>query len=186
MSNYLIVGLGNIGREYENTRHNIGFDVLDELAKQQDCSFSLERLGYKTDFRFKGRTLNLVKPTTYMNLSGKSVRYWLQTCKVPVKNLLVIVDDKALPFGKLRLKPKGSDGGHNGLKHINQIFGNNLYARLRFGIGSNFSRGKQVQYVLGKWSEEEKAGLHEPIKKSIDIIKSFTTIGIERTMNTHN
>ena len=183
---YLIVGLGNIGSEYENTRHNIGFNVLDELAKQESLSFENLRYGAVAEYKFKGKTLVLLKPSTYMNLSGKAIRYWLQQEKIKPENLLVIVDDLALPFGSLRMRQKGSDAGHNGLKNIQEIFGHNNYARVRFGIGDNFSRGKQVDYVLGKWTDEERAGLYEGIDLAIQMIKGFVTIGAARTMSQYN
>ncbi len=184
--NFLIVGLGNVGADYEQTRHNIGFDVLDVLAEKKACDFKLERLAFKTDFRFKGHTFHLIKPTTYMNLSGKAVRYWMQTTKTPLENVLVIVDELDLPFGKLRLRTKGSAGSHNGLKNIEALLGTQKYARLRFGIGDDFPRGKQVQYVLGRWTEDELAGLHQPIETACDIIISYGAVGATRTMNTFN
>ncbi len=183
---YLIVGLGNIGKEYEHTRHNIGFDIVESLADDFDVSFETESLGEVAEFRHKGRTFILLKPSTYMNLSGKSVRYWLQKKKIEQKNLLVIVDDLNLDFGKQRLRGKGSDGGHNGLKNINEVLGTSKYARLRVGIGNSFSKGKQVDYVLGKWEDEEKEQLEEIISQAKEIIKSFATIGLARTMNQFN
>ncbi|MEZ4886962.1 MAG: aminoacyl-tRNA hydrolase [Chitinophagales bacterium] len=186
MSKFLIVGLGNIGVDYANTRHNIGFDIVDKLAEEYDCSFKLERLAHKAEVKYKGRSLYLIKPTTYMNLSGKAVRYWMQNLKIPINNILVVVDDKDLDFGKLRMKPKGNDGGHNGLKDITLQLNTNAYPRLRFGIGNDFAPGQQIHYVLGKWTEEENAELDKHIKKSIEGIKSFATLGIERTMNTFN
>lgn len=182
---YLIVGLGNIGIDYENTRHNIGFDVVDALAKEFEVEFKPEKLGAVAEFRHKGRSFTLLKPSTFMNLSGKSVNYWLQKKKIKKENLLVIVDDLNIAFGKLRLKGKGSDGGHNGLKNINQFI-SSKYARLRFGIGDEFSKGRQVNFVLGEWSDEEQEQLSELISKSKEAIKSFGTIGIDRTMNTFN
>lgn len=183
---YLIVGLGNIGDEYVNTRHNVGFQILDAFAKASNISFQDARLGFRAEYKIKGRTLVLIKPTTYMNLSGKSVNYWLQKEKIPVEKLLVIVDDIALPFGSLRLRPKGSDAGHNGLADINLTLGNQNYARLRFGIGDNFPKGTQVQYVLGEWSDEEKKALPERFNLAGDIIKSFGLIGLSQTMNMYN
>lgn len=183
---YLIVGLGNIGSEYENTRHNIGFKTLDAFAEASNVSFSTNKLGDTTTVKFKGRTLILLKPSTYMNLSGKAVNYWLQQEKIKQENLLIITDDIALPFGKLRLKGKGSDGGHNGLKNINLVLGNTQYARLRFGVGSEFSRGRQVDYVLGKWSEEENSQLPERLETCSKIIQAFATIGLDRTMSGFN
>lgn len=183
---YLIVGLGNIGAEYQNTRHNIGFSILDALAESANLEFKEERYGAMTEYKFKGRIFILVKPNTYMNLSGKSVNYWLQREKIPVENMMVLVDDLALPFGTLRLRPKGSDAGHNGLKHINQTLGHQNYARLRFGIGAEFSKGQQVDYVLGKWSVEESEKLPELFKICINMIKGMSTIGIQKTMTAYN
>ncbi len=183
---YLIVGLGNIGDEYDKTRHNIGFEILDALAKASNVVFSDARRAYKTEVKHKGRTLILIKPTTYMNLSGKAVSYWMQQEKIPLENVLILTDDLALPFGKVRIKPKGSDAGHNGLKHINVTLGTNAYARLRFGIGNEFGRGQQINYVLGKWEEEELSVLPERIALCIDAIKSFAAIGVQMTMNQFN
>jgi PTH1 family peptidyl-tRNA hydrolase len=182
---YLIVGLGNIGAEYHNTRHNIGFDVLDALAKKREVEFKTDKLGDVVEFKFKGRLFILLKPSTYMNLSGKAVNYWMQKKKIQKENLLVIVDDLNIPFGKIRLRGKGSDGGHNGIKDINQMIGSK-YARLRFGIGDEFSKGKQINFVLGKWSDEENEQLAEVIEKSTEAIKSFGTIGLAQTMNSFN
>lgn len=182
---YLIVGLGNIGAKYDNTRHNIGFEVVDSLAREFDATFETKRLGDIATFRHKGRTVILLKPSTYMNLSGKAVQYWLQKEKILSSNLLVIVDDLNIDFGKLRLRAKGSDGGHNGIKDINQTIGGK-YARLRFGIGNDYSKGRQVDFVLGEWSEEERKKLEEIIPRAKDAIKSFVTIGLERTMNHFN
>lgn len=183
---YLIVGIGNIGYEYQNTRHNIGFSVLDALAEKSGITFKEERYGARAQYKFKGRIFELLKPNTYVNLSGKAVNYWLQKEKIPQSNLLIIVDDLALPFGTLRLKTKGSDAGHNGLKNINEILGNQNYARLRFGIGDSFARGQQIDYVLGKWEQEEQEHLPLLIKKSIETIHGFATIGAARTMNAYN
>ena len=183
---YLIAGLGNIGDEYENTRHNIGFKVLDALAKENDLKFSSDRLAAVAELRFKGRTLVLIKPSTYMNLSGKAVNYWMQAHKISKENVLVITDDIALPFGTLRMKGKGSDGGHNGLKNIQETLNSVEYARLRFGVGSEFNKGKQVDYVLGKWSDEEEQKLQERIKVATDMIKGFATIGLQLTMTNFN
>ena len=183
---YLIVGLGNIGPEYENTRHNIGFRVLDALAKASNLIFSDGRYGEICELKIKGRTLILLKPSTYMNLSGNAVRYWLQKENIPVENLLVIVDDLALPFGSLRLKPRGSDAGHNGLKHIQQILGSDNYARLRFGIGNDFSKGQQVNYVLGSFPEEQEKELPTRLERAGEIIKSFCLAGIQLTMTQFN
>ncbi|WP_319499395.1 aminoacyl-tRNA hydrolase [uncultured Draconibacterium sp.] len=183
---YLIAGLGNIGPEYKNTRHNIGFQILDALAEASNISFSDKRYGFVAEYKFKGRTFILLKPTTYMNLSGRAVNYWLQQEKIDIKNMLVLVDDLALPFGTLRVRAKGGAGGHNGLENINQVLGRNDYARLRFGIGDDFHKGRQVNYVLGEWSKEEQKELPFKIDDSIEIIKSFGTLGVERTMNFHN
>lgn len=183
---YLIAGLGNIGAEYKNTRHNIGFQILDALAGASNILFNDKRYGFVGEYKFKARSFILLKPTTYMNLSGRAISYWLQKEEIPIENLLVLVDDLALPFGTLRLKAKGSAGGHNGLENINQVLGRNDYARLRFGIGNNFHKGFQVDYVLGEWNAEEKKELPGKIDNCIEIIQSFGTIGIERTMNFYN
>jgi PTH1 family peptidyl-tRNA hydrolase len=183
---YLIVGLGNIGPEYADTRHNIGFMILDELAKQAGVKFSSMRLAYYTEMPYKGRTLHLIKPTTYMNLSGKALNHWMKELKIPVENVLVLVDDIALPLGTLRLKPKGSAAGHNGLKHIEATLGNNDYARLRFGVSDNYPKGRQVDYVLSGFDADEQPELPALIERSIEIIKSFATIGTELTMTKFN
>lgn len=183
---YLIVGLGNIGDKYTNTRHNIGFKVLDSLIDESSSAFETLRYGDVAKIKFKGRTLVCLKPSTYMNLSGSAVQYWMQKEKIPLENIFIITDDLALPFGKLRLKGKGSDGGHNGLKHINEVLGTQKYARLRFGIGSEFSKGKQIDYVLGEWTKAEEKDLLSHIDLAIKYIQGFCTIGLERTMNTYN
>lgn len=183
---YLIAGLGNIGPEYHETRHNIGFMVVDALAKHHEASFSFERLAYTCEFKQKGRTIYLIKPTTYMNLSGKAVNYWLQQYKVPVENLLVIVDDLALPFGKMRLRPSGSSAGHNGLKDIEAVLGTQQYARLRFGIGNNYPKGRQTDYVLSKFNADEMAEMPILLQRAQDIVLSFCTVGITPTMNQYN
>jgi len=183
---YLITGLGNPGDEYENTRHNIGFKILDALAGASNIVFSDRRYGWIAEFSYKARIFVLLKPTTFMNLSGRAVNYWLQKENISVENLLVVADDLALPFGTLRLRAKGSDGGHNGLKNINQVLGRQDYARLRFGIGDDFRKGQQVDYVLGEWSKEEAATLPLLIDKCVDAVKSFGTIGINLTMNQFN
>lgn len=184
---YLIAGLGNIGSEYELTRHNIGFLVLDQLADKYDApDFTAQKLASKTEFKHKGRTFHLIKPTTYMNLSGKAINYWLQELKIARENLLVVVDDIALPYAKLRLRGKGSDGGHNGLKNIQEILGNDKYARIRFGVGNDFHKGEQVKYVLSNFSKEQLDTLDEPIGLACDMTISFATIGLDRAMNTHN
>ncbi len=186
MSKFLIVGLGNIGDEYANTRHNIGFMVLDALAEKHNLKFTVDRLAAVAEYKFKGKTLMLVKPSTYMNLSGKAVNYWLQAEKIPKENLLVVTDDIALPFGTLRMKGKGSDGGHNGLKNIQEILNTPDYARLRFGVGNEFSKGKQVDHVLGKWGDEEQKLLDPRIVLAQEMIQSFATIGLQRTMTSYN
>ncbi len=183
---YLIAGLGNIGSEYVNTRHNIGFKILDALANASNIVFEDRRYTFRAEYKFKGRTFVLVKPTTLMNRSGRAVNYWLAKEKLPPEKLLVIVDDVALPFGKLRLKPGGGDAGHNGLRDISIMLGNQNYPRLRFGIGDNYPKGAQAHYVLSPWNEEEKKILPERIETAIEMIKSFGVIGIENTMNEFN
>lgn len=183
---YLIVGLGNIGAEYANTRHNIGFKILDALSGASNIVFTPDRYADRSVLKFKGRQFILIKPSTYMNLSGKAVNYWLQKEKLQLENLLVLTDDLALNLGHVRIKTKGSDGGHNGLKDINDVLGSNQYARLRFGIGNAFPQGNQIDYVLGQWSDEEKNILPERIDLCIEAIKAFGTIGIQRTMNQYN
>lgn len=183
---YLIVGLGNIGDEYRETRHNIGFMVLDALAKASNIVFKDGRYGATTTLSVKGRQLILLKPSTYMNLSGNAVRYWMQQEKIPLENVLVVVDDLALPFGSLRLKGKGSDAGHNGLKHIAATFGTQNYARLRFGIGNDFPKGAQVDYVLGNFDEEDRKQMPERLELAGEIIKSFCLAGLNLTMNQYN
>ena len=184
---YLIVGLGNIGREYENTRHNIGFTVLDAFAKASNSVFSDRRYGYVAEVSMRGHKLVLLKPSTYMNLSGNAVRYWMQAEKIPLENVLVIVDDIALPLGTLRLKGQGSDGGHNGLKHIAATLGTMSYARLRFGVGNDFGKGRQVQFVLGTFdATDEQPIIDEQVPVAVEIIKSFCHIGLARTMNVCN
>lgn len=183
---YLIVGLGNIGSEYSDTRHNIGFNILDAFAKASNVVFEHTKLAYRTEIKFKGRTLILIKPTTYMNLSGKAVRYYMQEEKIKLENILVLVDDVAIPFGKIRLKPNGSSAGHNGLKNIEELVGTKAYPRLRFGIDNNYYKGQQIDYVLGKFNDDEQKELDLHIDNSIEAIKSFATIGMERTMNFFN
>lgn len=183
---YLIVGLGNIGPEYELTRHNIGFLTLDQLADKQGAKFELQRLGYRADFKYKGRSIHLLKPSTYMNLSGKSVKYWMDQLKIKVENILVITDDLALPFGKLRMRPKGSSAGHNGLKNIEETLGNGVYTRLRFGIGDAFSKGRQIDYVLANFTKEEFKEIPFAIDNACDMALSFAAIGAARTMNQFN
>jgi PTH1 family peptidyl-tRNA hydrolase len=183
---YLIAGLGNIGPEYAFTRHNIGFMVLDRMAAQYDFKFSFEKLALVAEWKYKGRQFYFIKPTTFMNLSGKAIRYYLDQYKIPVENLLVITDELQLDFGTTRLKPKGSSGGHNGLKNIEALLGTSEYARLRFGIGNNFPRGRQVDYVLKPFSNEELSELPVFLDKAGDMIVAFCTLGIQHTMNNYN
>ncbi|MFH1320917.1 MAG: aminoacyl-tRNA hydrolase [Bacteroidota bacterium] len=183
---FLIVGLGNVGEEYVNNRHNIGFLVLDALAEASKIPFKLKRHAFTSEFKFKGRIFVLIKPTTYMNLSGKAVNYWLQKEKIPLENLLVIVDDIALPCGTLRMREKGGDGGHNGLQNINEVLGTNNYARLRFGIGAEFPKGSQVNYVLGEWTKSEEKIVLQRVDQVIEMIKSYATIGVQKTMSEFN
>mgnify|MGYP000536305136 CR=1 FL=1 len=186
MKKFLIVGLGNIGAEYVNTRHNIGFKILDDLASSEKITFESQKLGAIASFRFKGRTFILLKPSTYMNLSGKAVKFWMDKENIPLENILVITDDLNLSFGTIRIKPKGSDGGHNGLKNINLILNTQNYTRFRFGISDQFKKGQQVDYVLGDWDEEEKSKLPERLELASEIIKSFGTAGLENTMTSFN
>lgn len=186
MKKFLIVGLGNIGSKYDNTRHNIGFKILDEIATAKEIDFETEKLGDIASFRFKGRTFILLKPSTFMNLSGKAVKYWMQKEKIPIENLLIITDDLNIDFGTIRVKGKGSDGGHNGLKDIQEKLGTTKYPRFRFGVGSNFSKGRQVDYVLGEWSAEEESQLIERLPKSVEVVLSFGTQGLANTMNAFN
>ena len=186
MKKYLIVGLGNIGDEYAETRHNIGFKVLDEVAKAHDFTFETAKLGDIGSFKIKGRTVICLKPSTYMNRSGKALKYWMDKENIPLSNVLVITDDINLPFGTIRIKTKGSNGGHNGLKDIELFLQSILYNRYRFGVGADFGKGRQVEYVLGQWDDEEKALLPERLKKSTEIINSFVLAGIARTMNQYN
>ena len=183
---YLIIGLGNPGAEYENTRHNIGFKVLDALVSESNTSFTSDRYADVTELKFKGRNLVLIKPNTFMNLSGKAVNYWMQQSKVDATNILVVTDDISLPFGELRMRKKGSDGGHNGLKDINSVLGNNNFARLRFGVGNDFPKGRQVDYVLSSFSENDKKLMPERTTLAIQMIEGFTTIGIDRAMSEFN
>lgn len=186
MKKYLIVGLGNIGDEYAETRHNIGFKILDALADQRALNFETQKLGEVAIHKLKGRSIVCLKPSTYMNLSGKAVRYWLEKEKIPVQNLLIITDDINLPFGTLRVKTKGSHGGHNGLKDIQHILQTTQYNRFRFGVGADFGKGRQVEYVLGTWNEEENSKLKTRLEKSVEIIESFVLSGVARTMNQFN
>lgn len=186
MKKFLIVGLGNIGVEYVNTRHNIGFKILDFFAKKESISFQTAKLGDVSEFKIKGRTLILLKPNTYMNLSGKAVKYWMEKENIPIENILVITDDLNLSFGSIRIKPRGSDGGHNGLKNIQLLLNTVDYPRYRFGISDAFKKGKQVDYVLGEWTDEEKNTLIERLEISSQIITSFALAGLNETMNQYN
>lgn len=186
MKKYLIVGLGNIGSEYEDTRHNIGFKILNHIASHEDLNFETQKLGAIAKLKLKGRQVILLKPSTYMNLSGKALKYWLQKEKIPLENLLVVTDDLNLPFGTLRLKTKGSNGGHNGLKDIEQQLQTTNYNRFRFGISNSFGKGQQVNYVLGKWSDEEAQQLPERLTTASEAIQFFVLSGIKITMNTFN
>ena len=186
MKKFLIVGLGNIGDKYTNTRHNIGFKIIDEVADEYNVTFETEKLGDVATFRFKGRTFILLKPSTFMNLSGKAVKYWMDKENIPIDNLLVVTDDLNIDFGTIRIKAKGSDGGHNGLKDIQEKLGTNTYPRFRFGVGSDYSKGRQVDYVLGEWNKEETSFLIERLPMSVKIITSFGTTGLANTMNTFN
>ena len=183
---YLIACLGNIGAEYDETRHNIGFKIADRLARDLEASFSTGRLAQTAEMKFKGKTMLVIKPTTYMNLSGKAVKYWLQQEKIPIENLLVVNDDIALPLGTLRLRKQGADGGHNGLTDIIDKLGTNVFCRLRFGLGDDFPRGRQVDFVLGKWKPSEEPIVDEKVDEAVEIIKSFVTQGVDRTMNLYN
>ena len=183
---YLIVGVGNIGAVYAGSRHNIVFTVLDAVAEASNTAFTTARYGDIAEAKYKGRTLVLLKPSTYMNLSGKAVRYWMDAGKIPPENLLVISDDIALPFGTLRLRPKGSAGGHNGLKNISELLGTEEYTRMRFGVGGDFPKGHQVDYVLGEWTDEERKALPERLKVFVDAIRSFATVGTQLTMTNFN
>lgn len=183
---YLIVGLGNIGSEYELTRHNIGFRIVDALAQDMGVSFETKRYGAIARGRVKNAELVLLKPSTYMNLSGEAVRYWMSTESIPLERVLILVDDLAIPFGTLRLKPKGSDAGHNGLKNIALLLKTEGYARLRFGLGSDYARGRQIEFVLGAFSSEEEQALPELLKRSCEIVRSFCLAGLQRTMNQFN
>ena len=186
MKKFLIVGLGNIGQEYENTRHNIGFKVLDYLAKDESITFQTQKLGEVAEYNIKGRKLFLLKPSTYMNLSGKAIKYWMEKENIEKENILVITDDLNLSFGTIRIKAKGSDGGHNGLKSIQAVLNTVEYPRFRFGISDQFKKGQQVDYVLGEWSEEENKQLNEIISKSADAVKKFVSLGISLAMNEIN
>lgn len=186
MKKFLIAGLGNIGPKYEHTRHNIGFKILDYLAETESLPWETQKLGAITIHKKKGRSFLLLKPSTYMNLSGKAVQYWLQKEKIPLDNLLVVTDDLNLPFGTIRVKTKGSDGGHNGLKDIQHTLQTTNYNRFRFGISDAFTKGRQVDYVLGEWSPEEEDKLQERLEKSVQVIESFGLSGVKNTMNQFN
>jgi PTH1 family peptidyl-tRNA hydrolase len=186
MKKFLIVGLGNIGEKYANTRHNIGFKILDHFASQEGLTFETQKLGDVSTYKLKGRTFIFLKPSTFMNLSGKSIVYWLTKENIPLENLLIVTDDLNLPFGSIRIKTKGSDGGHNGLKDIQEKLNSVTYNRFRFGISDAFNKGQQVDYVLGEWTDEENKILKERLDKSVEIIKSFALAGINITMNTFN
>ncbi|NNL01906.1 MAG: aminoacyl-tRNA hydrolase [Eudoraea sp.] len=186
MKKYLLIGLGNIGDEYKDTRHNVGFQVLNKLSEKEKFSFETRKLGDLGSFKIKGRSVLCLKPSTYMNLSGKSVKYWMEKEKIPMENILVITDDLNLPFGTLRLKTKGSDGGHNGLRDIQNSLQTSNYNRLRIGVGSEFNKGRQVGYVLGKWNDEEKSALQERLERASDLIASFVLAGVKITMNEYN
>lgn len=183
---FLVVGLGNIGTEYINTRHNAGFDVVESFVIKHGGFFKSDRLADMAEVKWKGNTYICIKPTTYMNLSGKSLKYWMDKEKIALENIIVIVDDLALPIEKIRLRGHGSDAGHNGLKDIQLMLGTDKYARLKFGIGNNFPKGMQAEFVLGKWFPEEKPTIQKKIEKSVEIIEAFSTIGLERTMNQYN
>lgn len=186
MNKYLIVGLGNIGEEYAHTRHNIGFDVAMAFVLKHGGQLATDRLAYKAEVKWKGRTFVVICPTTYMNLSGKAVKYWMDKEKIDLKNILVVVDDLAIPLSKLRIRPGGSDAGHNGLKSIQELLGTTEYPKLRFGIGNNFPKGRQVDFVLGKWTAEEEPLVRLKMEKCIEVIEQFSTMGVAAAMNTVN
>ncbi|MBL4654768.1 MAG: aminoacyl-tRNA hydrolase [Bacteroidia bacterium] len=183
---YLVTALGNPGIEYVKTRHNIGFLIADAMADKYDVQFEQARHSYKTLIKYKGKQLHVIKPTTYMNLSGKAINYWLQQLKIPLSNLIVILDDLSLPLGKIRVRSKGGDGGHNGLKSIAQYLGADKYARMRFGIGDEFGRGQQVDHVLGEWTDEEYETVQSKLNIAIEIVENFVTNGVDSTMNKYN
>jgi len=186
MKKFLIVGLGNIGQQYANTRHNIGFKILDYFAAEEEVEFETLKLGDVATYKLKGRTFIFLKPSTYMNLSGKAIKFWMAKENIKLENVLVVTDDINLPFGSLRLKTKGSHGGHNGLRDTQDKLNTSVYNRFRFGVGSNFSKGRQVDYVLGEWNKEETLDLPERLDKSVQLIKSFGLAGVNNTMNTFN
>jgi PTH1 family peptidyl-tRNA hydrolase len=183
---FLIVGLGNIGAEYDATRHNIGFEVADTLVLKNSGTYALDRHAFMSEVRWKGRVFVVIKPTTYMNLSGKAVKYWMDKEKIALENVLVIVDDLALPVGTLRVRGSGSDAGHNGLKSIAQVLGTDKYPRLRFGIGNDFPKGRQVEFVLGKWKPSEMPVIQETLVRTVDAIETYATQGITKAMNVFN
>lgn len=182
MDKFLVIGLGNIGFEYEHTRHNIGFDILDQFVEKHKGKFTLERLASKAEVSIKGRKIICIKPTTFMNLSGKAVKYWMDKENIPVERIFVLVDELAVPINKIKIKPSGSDGGHNGLKSIQELLGTTQYPRLRFGIGNDFPRGMQVEYVLGRWYTEQKSVVDKKIERSVMAIEEFVLTGLEKTM----
>lgn len=186
MAKFLIAGLGNVGAEYQHTRHNIGFDIAEAFVTKHQSQFKMSRLAEVAEVRLKGRTAIVIKPTTFMNLSGKAVRYWMEAEKIGPDSVLVLVDEVALPLNKIRLRPSGSDGGHNGLKSIQEILQTDHYPRLRFGIGNDYPKGRQVDYVLGKWSASELPLVTLKISKCVEVIENFMTMGIERAMNEVN
>jgi len=186
MAKFLIAGLGNFDLEYAGTRHNIGFDVVDELVQKHGGSFAISRLAGVAEIKWKGKTIVCIKPTTYMNLSGKAVKYWMDKESIAIENLMVVVDDKALPLSKIRIRPGGSDGGHNGLKSVQEFLGTTEFPKLRFGIGDNFPKGMQVEHVLGKWRKEELPLVKLKIERAAEAIESFVSQGIERTMGHYN
>ena len=183
---YLIVGLGNIGAEYAHTRHNIGFDIADAFAQKHNAVFSPDRYADMAQVKLKGKSITLIKPTTYMNLSGKSLRYWMQELKIDLQNVLVLVDDLALPYGTLRLRGNGSDAGHNGLKNINEVMLTQNYPRLRFGIGNDFPKGRQIEFVLGKWDDSESKLFPELLSKCVEACECFVLQGLPKAMNIYN
>lgn len=186
MSSFLIAGLGNIGAEYDGTRHNIGFDVVDSLVLKHGGFFSTDRLASKSEISFRGKSLTCIKPATYMNLSGKAIRYWMEKKKIPIERILVITDDIALPLSRLRLRGTGTDAGHNGLKSIFEELQTEKYPRLRYGVGNDFPRGMQVEYVLGRWRKEDLPLIKLKNEKAVQVVESFVFMGLERTMNDYN
>ena len=183
---FLIVGLGNIGAEYDSTRHNIGFEIVDTFVLKNNGSYTLDRHAYVAEIKWKGRIFIVIKPTTYMNISGKAVKYWMDKEHIPIENILVVVDDLALPLGTVRIRPSGSDAGHNGLKNIQLMLNTQNYSRLRFGIGNDFPKGRQVEFVLGKWANNEIAIIKENLLKCVEAIECFASQGISKAMNVYN